>query len=288
MKPYRIHFADFWNGFNPELHNMGPIMKQVFPNAVFINEPVDVDICVFSVFGDRHKDIDARFKISYQGEPWVTTFDPKTDLAIGYSAENIKEFRFPLWNFNIFEDCGYDESKLSKFLEPRNPKWNDSIQYNTQPIGAVYSNKSGLRKTAMPILIQNNLCASYGCLYRTHMPRIDDKSYLVQQHPFHIAFENQRREGYVSEKLRDGLLNDSLPFYWGCSTWAKEDFNPDAFFDLSKFNEDEALKACHTMVDVMNQHSFCESMRKAPVFKKAPSLIPLYDAIRNVVQGYDV
>lgn len=288
MKQYRIYFTDFWNGFNPELHNMGPVMKKVFPNSIFINEPEDVDICVYSVFGNQnHKNIDARYKISYQGEPIDTTFG-HADLAIGFKANNASEFRFPLWHFNLHEDTGYDESKLLKYLEPRKPKWDDLQNYNVHPISAVYTNKAGLRKTTMPILINNNLCASYGRLYRTHTHHIDDKKEIIKKHPFHISFESMIKEGYVTEKLRDALINDSLPFYWGCSKWVKEDFNPEAFFDISNFSEEESLKACHAMVDVMNNKQYCESMRKAPIFKTAPTLLPLYDAIRNVVQGYDV
>lgn len=288
MKQYRIYFCDFWNGFNPELHNLGPIIKHVFPNSIILDEPIDVDICVYSCFGIKHKDIDAKYMISYQGETGNTTFGP-ADLAIGFTQNNHKEFRFPLWHFNLHENTKYDESKLFKYLEPRKSKWNDFTSYNIQhPISAVYSNNSGLRYTTMPILINNHLCASYGRLYRTHIPEIDNKDIIVQKHPFHISFENTKKEGYVTEKLRDALLNDSLPFYWGCSKWAKEDFNPNAFFDISNFDVNDGLKACHTMVDVMNNKQYCESMRKEPIFKNFPSIKPLYDVIKNVVHGYDV
>lgn len=281
----RIYFADFWNGFNPEKSNIGYAIRQVFPEAIYLTEPTEVDMCVFSVFGNQHASIEARHRISYQGEPGPSTID-STDLAIGFDyPKNAKEFRCPIWKLGLYENHDYDVSRLVKYTQPRVSRW--SHPPNTTPIGAVYSNPRGFRCEVIPLLAQYGLCASYGNFYRTHLPTINDKEWLVQQHPFHLSFEALQREGYVSEKLKDALLNDSLPFYWGDRRGASEDFNPEAFFDLSSLSEGEGQKALALMTDVLRNESLCQAMRKAPVFKEIPDMNPLYDAIRNVVSGYD-
>jgi hypothetical protein len=284
MRPLRIYFTDFWGGFNPEKGNIGYAMRQVFPEAIYLTEPIDVDLCVYSVFGNQHQSIDARYRISYQGEPGPSLFG-STDLAIGFDfPKNSKEFRCPIWKLGLYENHEYDISRLKKYTEPRITAWKN---WNTIPIGAVYSNPRGFRCEMIPILAQQRLCASYGGFYRTHLPQINDKEYLVRQHPFHLSFEAVKQEGYVSEKLKDALLNDSLPFYWGDTRGVREDFNPEAFFDISHFNEGDGSKAYHFMMDVMKDTATCEAMRKAPVFKEIPDMNPLYDAIRNVIVGYD-
>jgi len=66
MRQLRIYFTDFWNGFD----NTNIIHKtflNIFPNAICINEPIDVDLCIYSCFGNNNASVDARFKISYMG-----------------------------------------------------------------------------------------------------------------------------------------------------------------------------------------------------------------------------
>lgn len=285
MRPLRIYFTDFWPGFNPEQNNIGRTIREVFPEAIYLTEPKDVDVCVYSSKGrGEYKNIDARYFISYQGEPGDSTFY-STDLAIGFDfPKNSKEIRCPIWKLGLYENNNYDISQIKKYTEPRITNWK---QWNTIPIGAVYTNPKGFRCDMIPILAQHRLCASYGGFYRTHMPQINDKEYLVRLHPFHLSFEAVKQDGYVSEKLKDALFNDALPFYWGDSKAAREDFNPETFFDISHFNEGDSEKALHFMIDVMRNEPLCQMMRKAPIFKEIPDMTPVYDAIRNVIVGYD-
>jgi len=282
----RIYFTDFWNGFNPEKHNIGLAIRQVFPNAEYISEPIDVDVCVFSVFGNNHTDIDARCKISYQGEPGDSYFD-SADLAVGFDfSTNPKIFRCPIWKLGLYENHNYDIGLIRKFTKKRPIQLYNYT--NTIPIGAMYSNPSGLRYEVIPLLVQNGLCASYGRFCRSHIPTIDEKEAIVKEHPFHLSFENGKREGYVSEKLKDALLGDSIPFYWGDSRGANDDFNPNAFFDLSCFNMGDGEKACAMIYNIINRPNICQDMQSAPVFKTLPEMDTLFDAIRNVVTGYDI
>ena len=65
---------------------------------------------------------------------------------------------------------------------------------------------------------------------------------FINRHRFHIAFENKRWHGYVTEKLPAAMAAGAIPIYWGCSDIDRE-FNPKSFFDVSRFRTfDEAAQ----------------------------------------------
>jgi hypothetical protein len=51
---------------------------------------------------------------------------------------------------------------------------------------------------------------------------------FVQNYKFTIAFENSSHPGYVTEKLTDAMVVDSVPIYWGCPR-VGEEFNQQSF-----------------------------------------------------------
>lgn len=53
----------------------------------------------------------------------------------------------------------------------------------------------------------------------------------TSKYKFNIAFENQRCEGYTTEKILRSLLAKTIPIYWG-NPRVTEDFNPDSFIEV--------------------------------------------------------
>ena len=322
MKQLRIYFADFWGGFD-HTNIIHRTIQNIFPNAIFLNEPIDVDLCIYSCFGNNNINIDARHKISYMGEPHsIGGILNKADLNIGFDyPTNSTQFRFPLWKFTLLENHlnDFDFEKINELMLPRRSKWIEPV-INIIPLSAMYRHASGIRTTLLPSLVNEKLCASYGKLYPSHIVSKDyknifkvdikdnwimssdkpvdyerdavpighvDKESITKLYPFHAALENCQEEGYVTEKLFDPLYFGSVPFYWGDKRGSEDDFNPNAFVSLAQFDKNEGDKAAAYIKNILSQPALCTELRKAPVFINKPEFIPLYDAVRNVVYGYD-
>lgn len=319
MKSIRVYFCDFWQGFNPLECSIGKTILDIFPNSILINEPIDVDLCVFSCFGNTNTNIDARYKISYIGEPHkYKLYSNTADLEIGFDyPTNTKQFRFPLWKWTLYENCNFNNDNIQQLMLPRNSKWSDPVD-NTIPFCALYRRTTDFRSKLIPSLVGQDLCASYSASYTSHLVSHDytkflkltkdymgnyiirdnlynyiqpgnvNKKIISKLHPFHLALENCQEEGYVTEKLFEPLYFDTLPFYWGDERASKDDFNPNAFISISHFNSnDDIQKINHYINNILKQPSICAEYRKAPIFIKYPEIEPLYDAIKNVVTGYD-
>ncbi|HVU38609.1 MAG TPA: glycosyltransferase family 10 [Opitutales bacterium] len=70
----------------------------------------------------------------------------------------------------------------------------------------------------------------------------------LRQYKFHIAFENSSVPGYVTEKLPDALLAQTVPIYWGAPDVVK-DFNPASFINAHDFPSFDALVEHVAIVD---------------------------------------
>jgi len=57
---------------------------------------------------------------------------------------------------------------------------------------------------------------------------------IMSQYKFTFAFENTVQSGYVSEKIIEAMLADTIPIYWGHAD-VKRDFNPDSFINLRDY-----------------------------------------------------
>lgn len=69
---------------------------------------------------------------------------------------------------------------------------------------------------------------------------VDDKIGLLKRYRFNLCFENVRYPGYVTEKIFDAMIANTIPLYFGAPDIA--DFVPhEAFIDVSKFSSFEEL-----------------------------------------------
>lgn len=93
--------------------------------------------------------------------------------------------------------------------------------------------------------------------------RIDDKLEFISQCKFTIAFENESREGYATEKLIQPLLRGSIPIYWGDPT-IELDFNPECMINVHRFATfDDAIAE---VIRVDQDDALWEKYVTAPIF----------------------
>ena len=77
---------------------------------------------------------------------------------------------------------------------------------------------------------ENLLHSLSSCLNNFHDPDLDKKMNKVEfmgKYMFYAAFENERSNGYITEKLWGALASGSLPIYFGAPNIMEEGFLPD-------------------------------------------------------------
>lgn len=71
------------------------------------------------------------------------------------------------------------------------------------------------------------------------VPR-DKKTEFLRPYKFSIAFENESRPGYTTEKIFEAMQGHGVPLYWG-DPLIKKEFNPKSFLNYFDFESEEAL-----------------------------------------------
>jgi hypothetical protein len=98
----------------------------------------------------------------------------------------------------------------------------------------VYSNPAPPeRRRFFELLSKYKHVDSGGALLNNIGGRVVDKCSFLADYKFTIAFENSRFPGYLTEKMLDAWVMDTVPIYWG-DRGAATDFNPRSFVDANE------------------------------------------------------
>ena len=90
-----------------------------------------------------------------------------------------------------------------------------------------------------------------------------EKIEFISKFKSNLCFENDDRQGYVCEKILHSFYAGCLPIYWGPKN-VGEDFNKEAFIDISDFASDE--EAVDYIYEVLSDKSKLLSYLEQPVF----------------------
>lgn len=91
---------------------------------------------------------------------------------------------------------------------------------------------------------------------------VDDKISLLKLYRFNLCFENIRYPGYVTEKIIDAMIANTIPVYFGAPDIA--DFIPrEAFIDGSRFSNFEEL---HSFMSDFSADSAASMLAAAQIF----------------------
>jgi hypothetical protein len=100
------------------------------------------------------------------------------------------------------------------------------------------------------------------------------------KYKFAIVFENCEKTGYITEKLLQAFIANTIPIYWGDHENAKTFFNPEAFICVRDF---ESYEACIDYIYKMSDTDIT-NMLMQPMFKD--NKIPEQFDIENFDTGY--
>jgi hypothetical protein len=237
----KVGFYDFWPGHQPANNYFRHVLATRFQVELDDARP---DVAIFSVFGDRHRQVACRRKYHVTGETRQAPADA-FDFSFTFAPTGGRNFRLPLWV--IYMDwfaVSHPNDCSPSYLVPQ-----ETLVHRPTPAprplfcNFIFNNDSGARLRLLDALAARREVDCLGAL-RNNRPHLggDELTKVAAQraYRFSVAFENTIHPGYVTEKILHPLAAQSVPIYWGCSEVAA-DFNPAAFIDARDYPSLDAL-----------------------------------------------
>ncbi len=244
-EPLRVCIRDFWAGFDAEE------VRLRFPELAraaaieFVEDVRDADLVLFSCFPGGVKDANWRdpltevvfdadgparpVRLFYTAEDLAPDFT-RSDFAISFQRGIIdpRHLRQPN-SIGAFRVCGIDPERLGR---PRltGPEAASIRASKTRFCAYVQGHQVPFREDFVRRLSRYRTVDCAGPSLNNTGFQVDrfQKYDLFRESKFAVTFENTSSVGYVTEKLPDALVSETLPIYWGDPT-ADLDFNPRAF-----------------------------------------------------------
>lgn len=239
-KSIRINYADFWKGFDPLEHRIYRILSERY-RVDISDQP---DYLFYCDHGHRHLDYNG-VRIYYTGENSVPDFN-LCDYAVGPHLLQFGDryLRIPLTGLRSEEYVPLAGNKIVT-----------GGLANRKFCNFVYSNTGSadpFRLAFFHKLSQYKQVDSGGKLENNVGGAVQDKAAFQAQYKFSIAFENSSTDGYVTEKLTQPMLVNSIPIYWG-NPHIAQDFNPASFVQV-KDSSEASVKAAIEEIKFLDQN----------------------------------
>lgn len=230
------------------------------------NDP-NIDILIYTVFGNRFRYIKAKIKIFYTGEPGHFEEEYKRgecDIYIGFNFET-KENAHYLIRYPLYFNYPFD------FLQKRNIEIaKDLLKQKTKFCCFLVSNNHQLKRNNFFFLLSEYKRVDSGGHFANNIGYmvsrdLEETRKFISEYKFCITFENSEEEGYTTEKLPLAWNAGTVPIYWGCPTAATHDFNPKCFINYFDFNDFQKLK--EKVMEIDNNDELYLNMLAEPLFK---------------------
>jgi len=251
----RIYYTNFWEGFEEEYCVVTQLLKEKYDVEICNKPDVNLDLIVTSIFGDTrpiYRDFSGKVKIlQVLFENAYPDFN-FADYSISYYDLGFyRNLRYPHWALRDFE-------RRNNFYEDYEFQFQNQIEFTDD----LFDNRSN----EIPMAIRNhyrngteiieelfkkfkiNSCGNW----LNNVPKIDDKIEskikYFNKFKFSLAFENSVDDGYVTEKLYESFVANTIPIYFGTDA-AKKDFNPKAYINVLDYDSvDDLTKAINEVM----------------------------------------
>lgn len=200
-KKIRCYFTDFWGGFDYK-HHLGFLLSEY----EIVLDKVNPDYLFYSCFGMNHLNYDNSIKIFWCGENVIP------DLNLCDYAISLSDIQCEDRTFHYYFDLHLKGKNYQVTLDKGN-------LLNRKFCNFIYSNNwcsDPFREKIFKALSKYKRVDSGGSFLNNMGKRVGDKLAFQKQYKFTLAIENSSSSGYVTEKIYDPFLAQSLPIYWGC------------------------------------------------------------------------
>ena len=263
MKKIKIKFSGFWDGFEYK----DWIVYKILTEKYDIEVCDDADYVFFSCFSMdewRHSFFECcnfpQIRIVFLGENYTPDFN-LFDYAISI-------YPITFGDRHLYFPCLTKESVLLLPNVDRNYK--DDVLTNKIYFAnfiASHESENSIRGDFFKRLCDYKRVESPGS-YLNNMEdstpiAYDEKLNFQRKCKFTLCFESTKHEGFVTEKIVDAFLADTIPVYYGSDT-AKDIFNPNAFIHVSDYgNFDDVIKK---IIELDNDDTAYLTMLRQPIF----------------------
>lgn len=200
-KKIRCYFTDFWDGFDYKYY-LGFLLS----GYEIIVDKENPDYLFYSCFGMNHLNYNNCIKIFWCGENAVPDLN-LCDYSVSLSDIQCGDRTFHHY-FVLYPKGRNYQMTLDK-----------ELLLNRKFCNFIYSNNSSsdpFRKKIFEALSKYKRVDSGGGFLNNMGEKVKDKLAFQKQYKFSLAIENSSSSGYVTEKIYDPFLVQSLPIYWGC------------------------------------------------------------------------
>lgn len=214
----RIGIVDFWKMTVQEKQRFLSIFQHAY---TVIEDSKTPDLLFYSCFGDKHLEYNHCKKLFYSGENVVPDFNTCdyaiSTVKIDYAGRNLW-IPQSHWDSDM---CNESNLAITKGLTGR--KFCSFIYSQDTP-----KKGSKLRKLLCKQLMKyKNVDCPGKVMHNMDSPILSarndvnnwrqSKLEFLRGYKFNIAFENSEAPGYITEKLVDCYMANTVPIYWGSS-----------------------------------------------------------------------
>jgi FkbM family methyltransferase len=280
-----ISFCDWWRSeycggeFDTNNNYFTNLLRKYGNYDVKIVEPNQKpDILFYSIFGDSHKNLNAKRKVFFSGEPYGQRNE--ANFNITFDTNSHKNTRLPLWL------CYFSNSILDECIKRKNNKTNNINYEKRIKFCSFIASGPGLRNNRKEFIdkLSKYKIVDCGGRYLNNIGgevpiglNCSGKIEHNNNYKFATAFESDSYPGYVTEKICDIYKSNCIPIYWGHQDVIK-DFNPSTFINANNFKDFDELIEYIKKVD--NDEELYASFFKEPVL--SPIWIDILTDPKNV------
>jgi len=229
-----IGFVGFHHLFNPIYNHITiPLAKHYTLDVVEPNSIRVPDILFFSVYGYPHRNscYKSCVKIFTCEENIRPPWDECDYAMTGDHQDSVsRHLRTPIYVRYLYYS---HETSGKTIVKPANYDPRSVLSNKTRFCNFVFSNGHAKERLKFLDLLSKYKTVECGGGVRNNLGyRVKDKLPFLESYKFTIAFENSSYPGYISEKLVEPMVSNSIPIYWGCPR-VGDDFNPLSFVNAT-------------------------------------------------------
>ena len=224
-KKIYCNFVDFWLGFNYKTYFW--YLSDEYDLQIEKDHP---DYLFYSCFGNEHLFYEDCIRIFFSGENIIP------DLNMCDYGVSLSHIRCDDRTFRMYGGFIYD-----KDFHLVLPLLKEEALLNRKFCNFVYSNNIcavPYRELFFKTLSGYKRIDSGGAFLNNMGKKVGDKRQFLHEYKFTLAIENSSMPGYVTEKILEPFMAQSLPLYWGSPT-VSSDYNPNSFVNLMNYSSME-------------------------------------------------